>query len=135
MNAADQANDNISTIDDTFDDVSGKDYELTLINTNARSLCPKIESLISCLDELEAAFAVITETWFSPGQALDTDLVDLRGRAGLSVIARNRPPNSQGVSHGGVALVFNEAKCSFAEVPVVNGEDWEVVVGLSLIHI
>ena len=62
-------------------------------------------------------------------QALDTDLVELRGRAGLSVIAKNRPPNTLGVSHGGVALVFNESKCSFVEVPVVNGEDWEVVVG------
>ena len=80
------------------------------------------------MDELEAAFAVITETWFSTSIAMETDLIDLHGRAGLSVIAKNRPPNPQGVSHGGVALIYNESKCSFTEVDVQNPADWEVVV-------
>lgn len=33
---------------------------ITLINTNARSLAPKIESLIYCFGELEADVAVVT---------------------------------------------------------------------------
>ena len=128
MNEADVAYDSISTIDETYDEITEKDFKLTVINTNARSLCPKIESLISCMDELESAFAIVTETWFAASQALETDLIDLRGRAGLSVIAKNRDPNSQGVSHGGVALIFNEAMCNFVEVAVANPSNWEVIV-------
>ena len=119
----------ISNIDETYDDLSGKDFTMTIINTNARSLCPKIESLITCLVEMDAAFGVITETWFTTSIALENDLADLRGRAGLSVLATNRDPNSQGVSHGGVAIVFNEARCGFVRIDVANPSGWEVVVG------
>ena len=56
-----------------------------MINTNARSICPKIESLITCFEELEASFAVITETWLTDSVELDDNLADLKGRA-LSLI-------------------------------------------------
>lgn len=35
----------------------------TIINTNARSLCPKIHSLTDCMDEMDASLAIVTETW------------------------------------------------------------------------
>ena len=39
-----------------------KKNRLNLINTNARSLCPKIDSLLDCFEELEVDLAVVTET-------------------------------------------------------------------------
>ena len=38
-------------------------FNVTLINTNVRSLCPKINSLVECMKEVDAAFGVLTETW------------------------------------------------------------------------
>ena len=59
---------------------------------------------------------------------LEDDLADLRGRAQLGAITRNRPVNAQGFSHGGVALFFAEDKCSFREVVVNNPSSFEVLV-------
>ena len=89
MNAAD---DSITTVDDTYEEKDDKVFKLSIINTNARSLCPKIDSLITCFDELDLSFAVITETWFKDSVQLEDDLIDLRGRAGLGMLTKNRPP-------------------------------------------
>ena len=50
---------------DSLSESCGANYgenktKITFLNTNARSLCPKIESLIDCFGELEAAFGVVT---------------------------------------------------------------------------
>lgn len=74
---------------------------LTIINTNARSLCPKITSLIDCLDEMQGTVAIITETWLADGEPLEADTADLAHGAGLGLIHKNRAPNSRGVAHGG----------------------------------
>ena len=42
--------------------------QTNVINTNARSLCPKIDSLIDCSD---TTIAIITETWLADGKSLD----------------------------------------------------------------
>ena len=49
---------------------------INIINTNARSLCPKIESLIDCFEELEVTLGVVTETWLADGDSLDRDIQD-----------------------------------------------------------
>ena len=78
----------------------------TIINTNAPSLCPKINSLIDCIEEMEASLAVITETWSADGQHLDDDRQDLFLGADLSMLCRNRHANPKtGVAHGGIALL------------------------------
>ena len=45
--------------------------KFTIINCNARSLCPKIESFIDCFNEMDAAIGVVSETWLSPETAKD----------------------------------------------------------------
>ena len=42
------------------------------------SLCPKIRSLLDCLNELEANLSFVTETWLTSGTTLDEDIEDLR---------------------------------------------------------
>ena len=83
-------------------------FNVTLINTNVRSICPKVNSLVECLDEVEAAFGVITETWLSDGDGLQEKLDDLSAGSGLGLITKNRPVNQMGFSHGGVAIVYRE---------------------------
>ena len=51
--------------------------DFTIINSNARSLCPKVNSFIECFNEFDVQLAVITETWFGDSQGLEKDLDDL----------------------------------------------------------
>ena len=55
---------------------------INIINTNARSLCPKIDSLIDCFEELDVTLGVVTETWLADGDSLDRDIQDLAKGAG-----------------------------------------------------
>ena len=66
-----------------------------ILNTNDRSLCPKIESLIDCFDEMEGTIGVITETWLADGDKLKQDIDDLANGAGLGLICLNREPNTR----------------------------------------
>ena len=72
------------------------------------------------MDKMNAAFGVVTETWFRDSEELKNDLIDLKGRAGLSMITLNRSPNAQGFSHGGVAIIYNENKCTMNRIPLSN---------------
>ena len=42
---------------------------INVINTNAQSLCPKINSLVDCFEELDGTIAIVTEM-SSPGPEL-----------------------------------------------------------------
>ena len=57
-------------------------FNVTLINTNIMSICPKVNSLVECLDEVDAAFGVITETWLSDGEGLQEKMDDLSAGSG-----------------------------------------------------
>ena len=76
------------------------------MNTNARSLCPKINSLIDAFNETGAAITTITETWFRDCPELDADLLDIENGTGVSFICKNRKPAANGVAYGGVAIAF-----------------------------
>ena len=100
---------------------------LTFINTNARSLCLKIGSLIHCFEEMQVSFGVITETWLTDGDPLLQDVEDLEYGAGLGMIYRNRPANSRGFSHGGVALIYRKSVMNFKQIDIGNTENYEVL--------
>ena len=72
-----------------------------MINTNARSLCPKINSLLDTMEELEASVAVVTETWLADGVTLEEDKQDLLLGAGISMLCKNRPCDNRGQAYGG----------------------------------
>ena len=84
--------------------------------------------MVECLDEVDAVFGILTETWLSDDRELQDKLDDLSCGAGLGLITRNRPINSAGFSHGGVGIVFRESACTFKEVKLPNPDNFEVVV-------
>ena len=58
---------------------------IKMLNTNARSLSPKIHSLLDNFRELELDLAVVTESWLADSRELDGDLVDLEEGTDLKV--------------------------------------------------
>ena len=119
-------------IRDRYNDENGNEINLTVINTNARSLCPKINSLVDCFTDIEASIGVITETWLTDGDSLDDDVEDLVMAAGIRMIYKNRDKNNRGFSHGGVALVFKESSVALKEVKLHNPHRYEVVMACLL---
>ena len=107
----------------------------TIINTNARSLSPKIDSFIQCYEELNVDIAVITETWLKNGAHLDQDLLDLERGAGIGSLALNRDPNpNTGVAHGGVAVFFRSSVFSFEVFRFENPHKFEILPAVSTIR-
>lgn len=104
---------------------------INVINTNVRSLCPKIDSLIDCIEELDVTVGIVTETWLADGDSLERDLRDLAAGAGIDMLCLNRRPNERGVAHGGVAIVANNSACTLRRVDLPNPGQFEVIVGLS----
>ena len=74
MSTTDEFSSENVQIDDAVD--SNK-IPFTLINTNARSLCSKIDSLIDCFTQMDACMGVITETWLTDGEGLEEEIEDL----------------------------------------------------------
>ena len=128
-----------SILDEISDDPVAPELEenkhdgtkINIINTNARSLCPKIDSLIDCFNELDVTLGVVTETWLADGDGLDRDIQDLTRGAGLGMICLNRRPNDRGVAHGGVAVVHSTSACTLTKIDLPNPGGLEVLVTLS----
>ena len=94
---------------------------IRFVLTNARSLSPKIMSLIDYFDECKLHFSIITESWLANGETLDRDIIDLENGTDLKVIYKNRPvkPTSRRrTAGGGVAIVFNKNTCNLKEFKV-----------------
>ena len=114
-----------------YDDANNELERLTIINTNARSLCPKIDSMIDYFNELECTFSIITETWMSDGEHLQNDIRDLQDGAGITMLCKNRQRNHQGVSHGGVSIWSRDSRARIAPVKLHNPGNFEVLAGVA----
>lgn len=108
----------------------GQYADFTFLNTNARSLCPKINSLIDTIEEMDASMAVVMETWLADGLTLEEDKQDLLLGAGLSMLCRNRQRDTRGQSYGGVTILYKDAEYKFKEVSFNNPEGFEVLAAI-----
>ena len=126
---------NMNIIDDYVEDPLITDNtnlvrDFTVLNTNARLLCPKITSLIDTMEETGAVMSVVSETWLKDGEGLDNDRDDLREGAGMELICKNRQVNERGVAHGGVAIMYRKSAVSLRELRVDTATDYEILVAL-----
>ena len=101
--------------------------QINLINTNARSLRPKIASFVRCFFGLALTFAIITETWLASGSRLEQDSEDMLLGHGLSFHYLNRVPGANGVAHGGVAVVAKNSCTKVKAYQFLNPEGFEVL--------
>ena len=80
--------------------------------TNARSLEPKMGSLLDAFQSLNLHFASVTETWYRGGKDLASHFNDVEGSAGIRVIHKSRDGRLKSRG-GGVAFAFDTASCNF----------------------
>ena len=99
---------------------------VNIINTNARSLRPKIASFIECFLSLALTFAIVTETWFAHGTALELESERLLLGHGLGLLCLNRPPVN-GLSHGGVAIIYRASTTKLQVYKFQNPDNFEVL--------
>ena len=109
-NEESECSDENDSVNDTIN--SNSEYSVRLLLTNARSLTPKIDSLVEAFQTLDLNAASITETWFKGGKGLREGLRDLEGRSGIRVLHRSRDGRSNRRG-GGVALAFRTNNCNF----------------------
>ena len=114
---------NLALDDSSAIGLKKKENMLTIINTNARSLCPKLDSLVNCFTELTADVSIITETWMRDGPELEELVSDFKKATGWACIAKNRQANlNTGVVHGGIAVFYRTSVASFKKIDIDVGE-------------
>ena len=102
-------------------------FGIRFLLTNARSLKPKIDSLVDAFTSLDLHFASVTETWYKGGSRMNDDIVELEGRSGIRVLHRSRDGRSARAG-GGVALAFNTGSCNFKRRQLKHiGKEFEVL--------
>ena len=92
-----------------------KTTEFSYAFTNARSLAPKIGSLIDAFEEL--GLLVITESWLKVGKDLRDAIADLDGGASIGMVMRNRLSRRKRTAGGGVAVAFNKNRITLKPLP------------------
>ena len=108
----DTDSDPIPEIEREIHESDDNDTRLKFFLSNARSLAPKITSLIDFMFELSSDFAIITETWFRGGRQLQAELSDIEQASGIKLVCKNRPVRGGAGGGGGVAVAFNTARCN-----------------------
>ena len=102
--------------------------QLNIINTNARSLRPKLSSFINCFMNLTLALAIVSETWLANGSGLEREAENLLLGHGLRLTSLNRNPHqSSGVAYGGVAVITRDAISKVSEYKIDNPLGFEVL--------
>ena len=109
-------------------DIDKLSARLIIINTNVRSLCPKVNSLLDCFNELRVGVGIVTETWLREGSGLEEDVNDFVDGTGFGLLNLCRKPTDRGVLHGGVSIAYLKNTCELNVVNMQNPNDFEVLV-------
>ena len=106
---------------------------MNVLLANARSLTPKIDSLLEYFEEFDLHVAIITESWMKDGPRIDEDKNDLEMGKDISIISRNRTSKRGKTAGGGVLVAFNRKTVSLREKTIRRGQA-EIVCATCKIH-
>lgn len=133
--APDNDGDSDAEIDEVVLNTPDRSYPtLSLFNANARSLGPKIASLVVAFEELGLNAAIVSETWMQEDSEMSEISMELSAGHGLKMILRNRVQTaSNGRKYGGVAIITDTNKASFKEFLLHNPAEFEVLAATAKI--
>ena len=89
---------------------------LNISVTNARSLRPKIESVIESFEELNTTIMTVSETWLTRDPLSERALSELENGHGIGCIRRDRPSKTSRNPGGGVAILFRKSLITLKEL-------------------
>ena len=108
---------------------------VSFINTNARSLLPKMDSLCDCLIEKDCDFALVSETWLQTNRLTEEALAEYMQKYSIGLIGRNRTTCAvNNRQYGGVAVVYRKKSTTLREFPLTNPLAHEVVAAVGKIN-
>ena len=118
---------NVSESENIRHDADFKSRFFIVMNTNTRSLAPKMESLADCMAEIEADISIVSETWMQ-NRAVEGATIDAAGEHGLDSFVLNRSVvAANGRQYGGVAVFGRAASTKLSTVEIDNPENFEVL--------
>lgn len=79
---------------------------------------PKADSFFDMIEETDADFVLITETWFCNSVETDSFLDRAEGEFGLSSINRMRPRKGRNNPGGRLSLLFRKSSVHFTEYKI-----------------
>ena len=82
---------------------------------------------MDCIEETEAAVAVVTETWYKEGGRLEEEKEYIAETAGLEMVTKNRQALENGVAYGGVAVLWKSNAIKFKEIEMKNPDTFEIL--------
>ena len=100
---------------------------MNILNTNARSIAPKMNSFVDAFVELDTTIGIVSETWLAAGEKLEEKKEDLLLGSGISLFVKNRQRNYLGVAHGGIAIAVRDSVTKMSEFPFHNPENYEII--------
>ena len=89
--------------------------------TNARSLAPKIQSMIDNFSELDLNVAIVAESWLKPGESLEREINDLSEGENIGIIHKSRKTRKGRNAGGGIAILFNKTRMKLKERKIKRG--------------
>ena len=104
--------------------------DFNFVLANARSLRPKLYSLIDTLEQIDGHIAVITETWFRDTEELSSILRDAEDVTGYGFIRRDRfQATGQDTRGGGVAIVYRKSNFEMTQLKVTGKHEIVAALG------
>ena len=97
---------------------------MNILLINARSLSPKLYSLIDTMEEMNAQISLVTETWLKANDQVNEQFNTLRDALGYECIRRDRTTGNG----GGVAILYKTGDWAFHQLK--TGGEFEIVAAL-----
>ena len=86
-----------------------KPFTINFALTNARSLTPKVTSMVENFCELDLGFMLVTESWLKQGTNLPKELTDLEHAENLKLLHKSRKTRRGKNAGGGVCVVYDKS--------------------------
>ena len=103
----------------------------SFVNTNARSLKPKLEALYDCFHEKDLDCAIVTETWLQGEREVEEVKEILEHNYSLGLHVRNRESvAANGRRYGGVGIIYRKSRSSLKPFPLTNPDEFEVIAAV-----
>ena len=102
--------------------------ELNFALTNARSLMPKLDSLVDYFDVHNLTFCMVTETWIQGCRESTKKIGDLLDGSHIDMIRRDR-----GKRGGGVAIAYDTRRAKLKKYAVQNNK-YEIICATGKIN-